>query len=391
MNILMIAPQPFFQPRGTPFSVLGRLHALSELGHTVDLVTYHIGQNVKIKNVTIHRIKNIPFIKNIKIGPSLSKIPLDIALFFKALFMLKINSYDLLHTHEEAGFMGILLQRMFKIHHLYDMHSSLPQQLFNFQFSKSKILHGSFSWLENLTLKSAHGVITICPELYNYVEDLGLAGNHVLIENVVDYASLFSEKNGKNSSEILNDTKWTGKNKILYVGTLEPYQGIELVIKGANLVIKSFPEVHYFIVGGKPEQVEHYKQVVAQEGVSENFTFTGSVSPPTAEKFVKFCDVLVTPRTSGNNTPLKIYSYLRSGKPIIATRLITHTQVLDDSVSILTEPDPVSFANGIAVVLKDSSLKNSITSNARKLAENEYSYEIYVKKIQKVLDNLNTP
>ncbi len=137
--------------------------------------------------------------------------------------------------------------------------------------------------------------------------------------------------------------------------------------------------------------MEHYKQVVAQEGVSENFTFTGSVSPPTAEKFVKFCDVLVTPRTSGNNTPLKIYSYLRSGKPIIATRLITHTQVLDDSVSILTEPDPVSFANGIAVVLKDSSLKNSITSNARKLAENEYSYEIYVKKIQKVLDNLNTP
>ena len=38
MKSLMIAPQPFFQPRGTPFSVLGRLHALSELGHSVDLV-----------------------------------------------------------------------------------------------------------------------------------------------------------------------------------------------------------------------------------------------------------------------------------------------------------------------------------------------------------------
>ena len=85
MKILMIAPQPFFQPRGTPFSVLGRLHALSELGHEVDLITYHIGQNVKIPNVTIHRIKNIPFIRNIKIGPSLAKIPVDFLVFLKSI------------------------------------------------------------------------------------------------------------------------------------------------------------------------------------------------------------------------------------------------------------------------------------------------------------------
>jgi len=51
MKILMIAPQPFFEPRGTPFSVLGRLKAFSELGHEVDLVTYHVGQDVVIPKV----------------------------------------------------------------------------------------------------------------------------------------------------------------------------------------------------------------------------------------------------------------------------------------------------------------------------------------------------
>ena len=39
-------------------------------------------------------------------------------------------------------------------------------------------------------------------------------------------------------------------------------------------------------------------------------------------------DVLVSPRSRGTNTPLKIYQYLRSGKAIVATRLLTHTQVL---------------------------------------------------------------
>ena len=51
MNVLMIVPQPFFQPRGTPLSVLHRLKALSTLGHRVDLVTYHMGEDIPIENI----------------------------------------------------------------------------------------------------------------------------------------------------------------------------------------------------------------------------------------------------------------------------------------------------------------------------------------------------
>ncbi len=43
MRILMIAPEPFFEPRGTPFSEYHRIRALLDLGHTVDLVTYPFG------------------------------------------------------------------------------------------------------------------------------------------------------------------------------------------------------------------------------------------------------------------------------------------------------------------------------------------------------------
>ena len=91
MKVLMIAPQPFFQPRGTPLSVLHRLNALSKLGHNIDLITYHLGEDIPIKNVTYHRIINIPFVRHIKVGPSKTKILLDVFTILKTLKLLIAN------------------------------------------------------------------------------------------------------------------------------------------------------------------------------------------------------------------------------------------------------------------------------------------------------------
>ena len=74
MKILMIAPEPFFQPRGTPFSEYHRLRALTKLGHAIDLLTYPIGEDVEIEHVKIYRSLQMPFVSNVKIGPSWAKI-----------------------------------------------------------------------------------------------------------------------------------------------------------------------------------------------------------------------------------------------------------------------------------------------------------------------------
>ena len=66
MKILMLAPEPFFQPRGTPISVYFRTMALSDLGHEVDLVTYPLGEDVSFKNLRIFRVRNVLRLKKIK-------------------------------------------------------------------------------------------------------------------------------------------------------------------------------------------------------------------------------------------------------------------------------------------------------------------------------------
>ena len=389
MKVLMIAPQPFFQPRGTPISVLHRLNTLSKLGNNIDLVTYHLGETIPIKNVNYYRILTIPFVKKISIGPSTTKLFLDVFLFFKTLKMLIVNRYDVIHSHEEAGFLAIWLAKLFGVKHLYDMHSSLPQQLTNFKFSKFKPLINVFEFLEKRTIANSDAVITICPELYNYVKMHYPAKQLVLIENVADNSMIF-QTNRIQLPDLRSKYQIGNRTIILYSGTLEPYQGIDLLLESAKIVLNRQQGVIFMVVGGHPEQIDTYKGMAQRLGIAQSFIFTGQVKPDEVKYYLDIADILVTPRVEGNNTPLKIYEYLRSGKPVIATNHITHTQVLNNRVSILTDINANAFADGIMRVLTDDQLKQTIVSNALKLSEEKYSYDAYVKKtetIYRVLSN----
>ncbi|MFQ5601670.1 MAG: glycosyltransferase family 4 protein [bacterium] len=382
MRTLMIAPQPFFQPRGTPFSVLHRLRALSKLGYEIDLLTYHLGEDVQIDGVTIHRIPKVPFIKKIDIGPSKAKIILDLFIFFKAKKILSARRFDLIHSHEEAGFFASYLAKKYRTLHLYDMHSSLPQQLSNFKFTNSKWITGVFEKLEAATINKAQAVITICPELYHYINQRFPDKFNMLIENVADNSLVFDT--APTVANLREKIKTNGEVIILYTGTFEPYQGIDLLIDSGARIVEKEKNVRFVLVGGKPEQVQSYQKQVKDLNLADHFVFTGSVLPGEIPAYIDASDVLVSPRIKGNNTPLKIYSYLRSGKPIVATRHITHTQVLNDESAVLTDCTPEAFSEGVLTILRDKLLAARVVEQAKKMAQEKYSYEGYLEKTRKV-------
>ncbi|MGQ9617993.1 MAG: glycosyltransferase family 4 protein [Candidatus Aminicenantia bacterium] len=378
MKILMIAPEPFFQPRGTPFSEYFRTYALSRLGHQVDLITYPMGDDVKIENLKIIRGK-FPFIKSIKIGPSLKKIPLDISLFLKTLLTLISQKYDLIYTHEEASFFGIFLSKLFKLPHIYDMHSSLPQQLQNFQFSRSKILSKIFSFFEKFVLKNSHCVIVICKDLENHAKKITDDKKIIRIENFLDFHQ--REIKDEEVKKLRNDLNIINEKVILYAGTFEPYQGIDVLIKATNYLKKK--DFLLILIGGNKKQIEAMKSLAESLGVKEKVIFTGEKKPEEIPIFLSISNVLVSPRISGTNTPLKIYSYLKSGKPIVATNLWTHTQILNNEIAILVKPEPEEIARGIEFALTDKG--KEIAKKAKEYSEKEFTEERYISLIDLAL------
>src|SRR5262245_25443191 len=183
MHILMIAPEPFFEPRGTPFSEFHRIRALTSLGHTVDLVTYPFGKDVEMSGLRIYRALRPPFMTRVGIGPSWRKVPLNIALTLTALRLAITRRYDAVHSHEEGGGIGVAIATALRVPHLYDMHSSLPQQVDNFGYRGAPWLAPMLRWLERIMIRRSRVVIVICPELETTVRQVSRDVPTVIIEN----------------------------------------------------------------------------------------------------------------------------------------------------------------------------------------------------------------
>ncbi|MGH7006361.1 MAG: glycosyltransferase, partial [Alphaproteobacteria bacterium] len=101
-RVLVVAPQPFFSPRGTPFSVYYRTLVTAEQGVRVDLLTYGQGQDVDLPNLRIIRIPRLAFLGPVKTGPSWAKLVLDMFLAVWTVRLLLRHRYDFVHAHEES-------------------------------------------------------------------------------------------------------------------------------------------------------------------------------------------------------------------------------------------------------------------------------------------------
>ena len=382
----MIAPEPFFEPRGTPFSEYHRIRALIDLGHTVDLVTYPFGRDVTLPGLRLFRCARPPLIHDVRIGPSLAKIPLDLTLAFTAIRRAMTDRYDAVHSHEEGSVIGVLLALALGVPHLYDMHSSLPQQLTNFEFTKSRVLTHLFATMERFVVRRSNVVVVICPHLAKLVNEIEPAVPSVLIENAPGSGDAAVDGSGARIRKELgvgDDTPI-----VLYTGTFESYQGIDLLFAAARHVLSSRPDVRFVLAGGRPEQIEAARQQAHAARVGEAVVFAGQRPAEEIPAFLDAASVLVSPRSTGTNTPLKIYQYLRSGRPIVATRLLTHTQVLDDEVAYLTCATAEGFGAGILAALADPARARAVAAQARQLADTKYSYEAYLARTREACAHL---
>ncbi|PID59201.1 MAG: hypothetical protein CR986_06910 [Ignavibacteriae bacterium] len=394
MKTLVIAPQPFFSPRGTPFSVYYRTMISSELGVKMDFLTYGEGEDVEIPNVNFVRVPRFKFLGNVKIGPSPLKLFLDIFIFIKMIWLLTKNKYDVVHAHEEAVFMAYFLKPIFKFKLIYDMHSSLTQQLTNFQFTTSKLIINTFKKLEDNCLHTAEAVITICPDLRDYVNTIITnKEKHFLIENsIFDPVKKKNSKQQNDSNETIdfdvNEFVKEDEQLLVYAGTLEKYQGIDILINSMKFVIEENSKVKLLIAGGTKEQVDEFSKLSNSLSLNDYIKFTGRVPQKYAKEFNAKADTLLSPRSDGTNTPLKIYEQLASGKPLVATEIYSHTQVLTDDVAFLVKPNPKDMAKGILLSINNKELAREKAANALNLYESDYSRTVYTSKLKRLLESL---
>jgi glycosyltransferase involved in cell wall biosynthesis len=375
-----VAPQPFYQDRGTPIALLHVLRALSELGYTVDVLTYPLGASMPNPHVRYYRIANPFHFKHIRIGFSCKKVFLDLLLFWKLRRILGQIHYDVIHAVEEAAYLAALVARKHKIPIIYDMQSSMAEQLSRHAFFQYLPLRPFWDCCERWLIRRMpiigcsaglrERVKAIHPEAFMREWHYP----HVAVRQTkTDAASL------RQALHIAPDAP-----VIVYTGTFESYQGLDLLVAAIPLVLAKHPHAVFVIVGGTPGDLAKQEQQLAAHAPLSAYRLLARQPKHLMPVFHAMATVLVSPRTFGDNLPLKILEYLGAHRPIVATSIPGHRIMLNNELALLTAATPPAFAAGIIRMLQDPALAAAYQNAAAAFAKTHLGWNRFCLTVQEL-------
>lgn len=381
MNILLLAPHPFYQERGTPIAVDMLLRILSSRGDTVDVVTFHEGEDKIYSGVTIHRIPSLSWVRNIPPGFSWKKVVGDIFLTFKALRLAARKKFHIVHAVEESVFIAVVIRLLLRTPYVFDMDSSLPMQMVERTPALSTVAP-VLKFFEALAVRRAFAVVAVCEALADIARSCG--AKRVFVLRDISLLSPGYAPPAAAEPERLH----IEKPCLMYIGNLEAYQGIDLMLNSFAILLKSVPRAFLAIIGGNERRIAQYSRQSSVLGLAPRVRFFGPRRLTNMAQLFAQADVLVSPRIKGTNTPMKIYSYLQSGKPILATDLPTHTQILDRTTARLAAPNPEDFSAAMLDLLQNPRLGRQLAERAAVLAEEKYSLRAYTETAGKIYSRI---
>jgi glycosyltransferase involved in cell wall biosynthesis len=384
-RILMLAPQPFYEDRGTPIAVRQVLEALGELGYRVDLLTFPVGTDVSIPGLSIFRTANPLGIRSVPVGFSLPKLLLDVSLSAALRHQLSLQSYTCIHAVEEAAFPAAVLGRMHGIPVLYDMQSSLPEQMTQRRVFRFPPIRAFLHYMERWLL---HRVDLV-------VSSAGLAERvHRLAPGVPvrewRFPSTPIEASPRQVDALRRELRLPpGAAVVLYSGTFEAYQGLGELLAAIPAVRSRVPEATFVLVGADPANG------LSSSETARTLMEAGAVRiidrQPRREMaaYLMLADVLVSPRSYGGNLPLKVFDYLAAGRPIVATDIPTHRTVLNEERALLVSPQTEAIADGILTLLLDRGRALRLSGAARSYARDHLGWGNFTHRVAELYEEMH--
>ena len=384
-RVLLVAPQPFYQDRGTPIAIRQVLEALSQLGYPVDVLTYPVGAEVQIPGVRILRVANLFAIKHVPVGLSAQKILLDIPLSFALQKLLWQGNYTCVHAVEEAAFPAVLLGPRYKVPVIYDMQSSLPEQLVTRAGFRSGPLRYLANRLERLLLTRADFVISSAgleSRVHTLAPDAKVREWH--FPGVMVPGAPTDGEALRRRLAISPDAP-----VVVYGGTFEGYQGLPELLGAIPMIRAKIPDATFVLVGaenGSGSLIRAEAERLVEAGVVRIID-----RQPRHEisSYFSMADVLVSPRAHGGNLPLKIFDYLAAGRPIVATDIPTHRTVLNEDRAMLVPPHSRGLADGILSLLSDPARAATLGHAARIYAEERLGWSSFVASLGELYEEVH--
>lgn len=370
-RILLVTPQPFYEDRGTPIAVRYVAQALSELGACVDILAFPVGRSVTIPRVKIMRCANPLRLKQVPIGFSWRKIVLDATLWQAFSRLVNSGKYHIVHAVEDAAYMAAAICPPLGQPFIYDMASAIPVELKRNALFATRLIQRLLSVAERRVISTASRVV--CSSgLADYV-------SHQVPEARVrewQYPAYAERIDGYRAFELRKELGIRSNQRvILYSGNFAAYQGMELLLEAFQRARKTRPELALVCVGATDKEFAERSEASA----ADKQVFVLPRQPRRQiPVYMKLADFLVLPRVAADNVPLKLFDYMASGTPIIATRGPAHEPLLDESRAFMSDPTVEALSATLVDACASRQRSDTLGRAARSYAMENFSWDRFV-------------
>jgi len=262
--------------------------------------------------------------------------------------------------------------------------SNLPIVLVahNFEYNLIKDTVKNDKWLSSIkkieidALNKSDAIFAVSPlDILSFIDE-GVESNKIhLVPNGVD-TNKFNFTSDKIKDELKSKYGYDGKKIVFFSGSVHT-PNIEAVEKIEKLAADFEDGVIFLVIGKAGDGFKSTK----------NFICTGFVDE--MMDYIKMADIAINPLISGSGTNLKMLEYFAAGVPTVTTPTGARgIDILNMKHAIICEID--DFKDGILTLIADEKLSHKITSNARKLVEDTYDWNVIAKIAFGVYDEILT-
>jgi glycosyltransferase involved in cell wall biosynthesis len=305
-------------------------------------VYYHLQRNFTVHYIPTIDLFAIPLITHIAFYVNYFVFSIFVYMYL----LVKSEHRDIIYSNESAPLFLISFVRRNVYYELHDM----PR--------------GKISFFRMFFKRVRGIVVTNTWKMERLVQDFCVARERMLVEmNAVD----MEEFDIPDTRAQVRDTLGLSVDDkiVLYTGHLYSWKGVETLAEAAKILL---PEIKIYFVGGTANDVKNFK---ARFGDVSNIVIIGYRPHTEMPLWQKAADVVVVPNTATekiskyDTSPMKIFEYMVSRTPIVATDLPSIREILNNTNALIVPPDdPARMARGIEMLLKDHSVAQQLASQA---------------------------
>lgn len=384
MKILMIAPTPFLADRGCHVRIYEEANAIQRLGFKVKIVTYHLGSTPD--KLDVERIPKLIFwYKKLDAGPSLWKILLDLLLVIKVCRLLSKSKYDVIHAHLHEGVFVAFIAKILvgsRIPVIFDYQGSMTEEIVSHNFTKNKFIVGWLRGMEDRVNKFADCIICSSSAGFQSLRSrYNIPANKLVLIRDGIGSGLKTETN--KVAALKKRYKISARERIvIYLGLLNQYQGVDILLKSFKIVAKRFDNVRLFVMGYP--NVDYYRKIVNKMGLEKRVILTGKIRYFHIQNYLALGDVAVSAKISKTEANGKLYNYIASGMPIVVFDSAVNREILGNSGVYAEFGEYSDFANKIIYCIDNYQKCLKVSRSYKAKMRRQLSWSVSAKRLVNV-------